>query len=84
MTDTTETRPTARDAEPSVLIVDPSPKILRGYDFNQGDERFFDRDEAIAKARLRVKDRGCRQQVRPVDVHPDDARLHPRWLVQDI
>lgn len=70
---------------PNIIVVDPSPAHLRGYSFNAGDERFFDRKEAISAAMRRVKDRGCRQQVRIIDL-PKDAHesLTPRWLVQDI
>lgn len=69
---------------PQVLIIDPAPEVTRPYDFEAGDQRFFGREEAIAQAHLRSKDRGCRQQVRPVPVEPGDEALVPRWLVQDI
>jgi hypothetical protein len=82
MTIVTETATVGNQA-PNVVVVDPSPIHLREYDFEAGDERFFDREEAIAKAMLRVKDRGCRQQVR-ITAGPLVGGLNPLWLVQDI
>lgn len=67
-----------------VIVCDPSPVHVRPYDFNLGDERSFLREEAIAKAHRRVKDRGCRQQVRKVAVVPNNAHVIPSWLIQDI
>lgn len=71
---------------PHVLVVEnpPAPVHVRPFDANRGDQRTFTQDEAIAVARLRVKDRGCRQQVRQVDRPHDDDHLIPRWLIQDI
>lgn len=69
---------------PEIIVVDPSPVHLRPYDFEAGDERRFDREEAIAVAQRRVRDRGCRQQVRSVSVDEHDATLVPRWIIQDI
>lgn len=69
-------------APPDVLVVDHPVEVSREYDFNKGDLRRFDRDEAIRIARGRVAERGCRQQVRL-----SSAPLlggDPIWLIQDI
>lgn len=72
-----------RDPEPTVVLIDPPGRgTNRSYDFNAGDERRFQQSEAMARAQVRVKDRGCRQQVRL-----DGPALlgGPRlWLVQDL
>ena len=74
------------DMTPTVLVVENPPAAVhtRPYDYARGDMRFFIREAAIEVARLRVKDRGCRQQVRQVDRPKGDDHLIPRWLVQDI
>lgn len=66
-----------------IVIIDPSPYHFRPYDYAAGDQRKFTREEALAAAELRVKERGCRQQVRPVRVDEED-HLTPIWLIQDI
>lgn len=69
----------------NVLVINHSPAHLRPYDFNAGDERKFTQGEALERARHRVTSRGCRQQVRCAALEDErDARLTPRWLVQDI
>jgi hypothetical protein len=70
--------------ECDVTVFEQSPYHLRPFDFEAGDERSFDRDQALAKAHRRTKDRGCRQQVRRVRQDPQDDRLSPAWLIQDI
>lgn len=67
----------------NILTIAESPATLRPYDFNLGDERKFTYAEALERARVRVKDRGCRQQIRRQDVDPADRRLVPVWLIQD-
>lgn len=68
-----------------ILVVDVSPAHVRPYDFAAGDRRSFDRQEAIDIARLRVTDRGCRQQVRRVrTLDGPSVPLTPPWLIQDI
>lgn len=74
---------TVEGAAPQVVVYD-LPPVLRGYDAGLGDQRKFDRDEAIAVALRRVKDRGCRQQVRKVQVVEENQHLVPSWLIQDI
>jgi len=69
--------------EPTVVVFTESPYHLRPFDFNRGDRRTFTHEEALEIARLRVKDRGCRQQVRKVRTQPGDV-LTPVWLIQDI
>lgn len=69
----------------TINVVTEGPLLVtRPYDFEAGDIRKFTQEEAIAAARLRVKDRGSRQSVRQADVAPADQHLTPRWLVQDI
>lgn len=72
------------ETNPDVLVVDPSPAHVRSYSFDAGDERSFDRDEAISIARHRVVERGCRQQVRRVRTFDGKVALTPPWLIQDI
>lgn len=71
------------EREGDVLVLNVSPYHLRGYDFNQGDQRSFSAEEALACAQRRVRDRGCRQQVRRVRLEDGD-HLTPNWLIQDI
>jgi hypothetical protein len=66
-----------------LILIDTPPAHLRPYSFAAGDQRFFTHTEAVAVAQLRVKDRGCRQQVRPVHSDEHHTSLIPRWLVQD-
>lgn len=66
----------------AVLVVDVPPAHVRPLDHRLGDERSFDREEAIERARARVGERGCRQQVRLYS-----PALHggkPTWIIQDI
>lgn len=56
----------------------------RPFDADKGDERRFLREEAIALAQLRTRDRGVRQVVRQNDRPHGDDHLIPRWLIQDI
>lgn len=72
------------DQPNNIIVVDVPLEVNRSYDATKGDARRFDREAAIALARLRVKDRGCRQQVRQTQVQPGDEALVPRWLIQDI
>jgi hypothetical protein len=67
-----------------VIVVDPSPVHIRPYDHDLGDERRFDRQDAITRARVRVSERGCRQQVRKVAVAASSVDVVPSWLIQDI
>lgn len=67
-----------------IVVIDVPVEVYRSYDASQGDERRFDREEAIARARHRATARGHRQQVRRVRVQPGDEALTPVWLIQDI
>lgn len=66
------------------VLVDPEPRlVLRDYDFNEGDERKFDLEEAIELGRLRAIERGIRQQVRLTDP-PTLSGSRPLYLIQDV
>lgn len=68
----------------NIVVIDVPVEVYRSYDHKRGDARRFTQEEAIALAQLRVKDRGCRQQVRKVRIQPGDEALVPVWLIQDI
>lgn len=65
-----------------VTVIDAPSIVVRDYDYNQGDERRFDREEAIELARLRAIEKGIRQQVRLSG--PAISGGDPLWLIQDV
>lgn len=67
---------------PTVRVIDVPVEVLRAYNFRDGDERYTDREKAIERARTRVEERGCRQQVRISS--PALLEGSPLWLIQDI
>lgn len=65
-----------------VIVIDQPVLVTRPYDFNQGDERKFDRAEAVELGRLRAIERGIRQQVRISGSAIEGG--DPLWLIQDV
>lgn len=66
------------------VLVEPEPRlVLRDYDYNAGDERKFNLEEAIELARLRAIERGVRQQVRLTEP-PTLSGTGPLYLIQDV
>lgn len=71
--------------EPEIHVVsDQAPEIIprRPYDFNAGDRRFYDRDDAINHAVWVADTTGVRQQVRVSSAAVWDGP--PLWLVQAV
>lgn len=65
------------------ITVNPeSRREPQPYDFNAGDERSTDREEAIKRAIERSYERGCRQTVRTSSA--PDFIGGPFWLIQDV
>lgn len=82
MTNTTTAPRVPVHLEDVIVIDQKGPIVDRAYDYNAGDERRFDRAEAVELGRLRAIERGIRQQVRltssPIFGHESI------WLIQDV
>lgn len=73
-----------QNTEPVDLIgVDVLTLPQRAYDFNKGDRRFYDRDQAIEHANLEALLTGVRQAIR-LDGPAIEGSGIPLYLVQAI